>query len=94
MQNCDTLSGIRVQNVRSVAKELDVVLGVGELINLQEAARGARIICQQGYLWITQEGDPQDHILRVGERFVVGRPGRIVIQGLREGRGRLVPASA
>ena len=57
-------------------------------------ARGIAIACLEGDLWITEEGDSRDYMIRPGERFVVDRPGRIVVASLQEaelaleGRGR------
>lgn len=38
-------------------------------------ARGARVRSLRGTLWITQEGDREDHLVRDGESFTVERDG-------------------
>ena len=38
-------------------------------------ARGARVRSLRGTLWITQEGDREDHLVRAGESFTVERNG-------------------
>ncbi len=40
-----------------------------------EQARGARVKSVRGTLWITQEGDREDHVVRAGESFTVERDG-------------------
>jgi hypothetical protein len=43
---------------------------------------GTEIRCLEGVLWITQEGDLTDYIVNCGEKFVVDRKGKVVLQGL------------
>ncbi|MEZ0396760.1 MAG: DUF2917 domain-containing protein [Anaerolineales bacterium] len=45
--------------------------------------RGAEIRCLEGVLWITQEGDLRDYILKPGETFVTDRKGKVVLQALK-----------
>ena len=50
--------------------------------------------CRSGELWITQEGDPEDHLLAAPDRFVTSRRGRLGVTGLTEARFTLTcPAS-
>lgn len=51
------------------------------------ADRGTEIRVVQGALWITQEGDGQDHIVVAGTRFRSGHQGAIVVSAL-EGASR------
>lgn len=44
--------------------------------------RGSEIRCLEGMLWITQEGDLRDYILKAGETFVTDRKGKVVLQAL------------
>lgn len=44
--------------------------------------RGAEIRCLEGMLWITQEGDFRDYILRAGDSFRTDRKGKVVLQAL------------
>lgn len=48
------------------------------------ADRGTEIRVVQGALWITQEGDGQDHIVAAGTRFRSGHQGAIVVSALEE----------
>ena len=76
---------VRCAEERSYGRELRTVsLGRREVLVLSDAACQLQILCGAGVLWITQDGDPEDYILERGERFTVTRPGRVVIQGMRD----------
>ena len=62
------------------------------LIRLTEPARmqvrngsGHRVCCIDGRVWITQEGDRRDVILKAGECFVLDRRGLAIIGALGTG---------
>jgi hypothetical protein len=42
------------------------------------------INCTQGTVWITQEGDPEDHLLEPGEVFETLEEGLVVMQSLSD----------
>lgn len=42
------------------------------------------ISCREGVLWLTQTGNPGDHLIRAGESFSVGHPGVAVISALED----------
>ena len=42
--------------------------------------RGATLRVTQGTLWLTQEGDPNDVVLRAGDNFVVESAGATVVE--------------
>lgn len=59
------------------------------------ARQGERIECRTGQLWVTQDGDPRDVILKAGECFTLDRPGSALVSALQEASfayRRLVPA--
>lgn len=60
-----------------------VNLKPGIVQKLPATRRGIEIRCLEGMLWITQEGDQADHLIQKGERFVVDRKGKVVLQGLK-----------
>ena len=68
-------------------------LGQGEVVTLIDA-EGARILSQRGQVWITQEGDREDHIVAAGETLVVLRPGRTIVQALEPARVAIREARA
>ena len=43
---------------------------------------GLRLRVAAGTVWLTQQGDGRDVVLREGESFVIDRPGRTVVQAL------------
>jgi hypothetical protein len=43
------------------------------------AVPGLAVRARSGALWITQEGDHQDHLVAAGERFVADRHGSLVV---------------
>ncbi len=61
---------------------LEMRLDQREVRRLDGNACGTQILCAGGRLWVTQQGDPDDHFLCSGDRFTVTRPGPVVIQGM------------
>lgn len=59
-----------------------LALEAGEVVTLDDAA-GTRIQARQGVVWVTQEGDLDDHILGPGEALVLECNGRTVVQAMR-----------
>lgn len=74
----------------SNSQDVEFCLFPDEVFKMQADSRGVQIVCQKGRLWITQATDPQDYVLMAGDKFVVTRPGVVLIQGVREGRARLI----
>jgi hypothetical protein len=44
--------------------------------------RGSQIVALKGNLWVTQQGDPVDYLIRTGESISLERKGKVVVQGL------------
>jgi len=59
-----------------------ILLEAGELLTLDDAA-GTRIVPRLGTVWVTEEGDPEDHIVGPGESLVVGHGGRTLLQAMQ-----------
>ena len=55
------------------------------LLNLR-APKGSTIECDRGLVWITQEGEPDDHWLPAGDSLVLTRAGRVVIEAAQASR--------
>jgi hypothetical protein len=53
-----------------------------EVRGLNVGMDGVQVLCASGALWITQAGDPNDHFLKPGDRFIATGRGRIVAEGL------------
>jgi hypothetical protein len=52
------------------------------VIRLTPSRHGITLQCWSGVLWVTQEGDPADHLLAAGETFQTRRAGRVVAQAM------------
>jgi len=48
------------------------------------ASRGTVIRCLSGLIWVTQEGDPLDHMVPAGARYCSGGTGRIVASAVKD----------
>jgi hypothetical protein len=48
--------------------------------------RGDVISCVEGTIWITQEGDLKDYVVKSGKDFWVTKPGTVVVQALEDAR--------
>jgi hypothetical protein len=49
-----------------------------------QARIGERIECRSGQVWITQDGDPRDVVLRHGECFTLDRKGQALVSALED----------
>jgi hypothetical protein len=58
-----------------------LALEPGQVVSLDDAC-GALIETAGGRVWITEEGERKDFVVRPGERFVVSRGGRTVVQAV------------
>ena len=67
-----------------------VELEAGDVLPL-ERARGVRVACLEGSLWLTEEHAPIDVVLAAGESYAVESAGRTLVQAM--GRSRLAVAA-
>jgi len=74
-------------------QELDLSLQPGQVLALNGDERGVQLVCSVGRLWVTQADDQEDYMLSGGDKFVVSKPGTVVVQAVRQGKLRLVPAT-
>jgi hypothetical protein len=71
-----------------------------ELIRLEGDIAGRVISCRKGILWLTQTGNPGDHLILAGEDFSIDQPGAVLVSALEEslytvsGGRRNLPAAA
>ena len=75
--------------IRDMHSEID--LDGLKLLKLEIGQPGTRIMCTCGVLWLTQQGDPVDHLLKAGQSFILDRRGIVLVQGLPCGKA-LLPA--
>lgn len=60
-----------------------IVLNEGELL-VRDLGAGecVEVAVLRGDLWITREGDPEDHAMQSGDRLMLTGPGKVVIESL------------
>ena len=63
-------------------REPELALETGQVLTLDDAA-GFRILARSGAVWVTEEGDRKDHIVRPGDTLTLAHPGRTVVQALQ-----------
>ncbi len=56
-------------------------LDTGQVVTLDDA-RGREIVPREGCVWVTEEGDPRDHVVCPGDSRVVKHDGRTIVQAL------------
>lgn len=59
-------------------------LSRNQRIRMDGKVSGRVVSCREGMLWLTQTGNPGDHLLRAGETFSSDRSGRLVISALAD----------
>ena len=59
-----------------------LALEAGQVVTLDDAA-GTRIEARSGTVWVTEEGDRDDHIVAPGQTLVVRNGGRTLVQALQ-----------
>lgn len=67
------------------AQQALLALTRGNTLVLDDAA-GTLVRCLRGDVWITQDRDTADHVLKPGESFRVERAGTTVIQAMSPAR--------
>ncbi len=65
-----------------VAAAREVHLARRQVVALRGDSRGTQVVAQNCVLWITQDGDAEDHILQPGQRLTIDGVGLVVIQGM------------
>ena len=58
-------------------------LARGKLLQLRNG-RGKGVAVFDGHVWVTQDSDPEDHLLGTGESFAFDRPGLAIVQALSD----------
>jgi quercetin dioxygenase-like cupin family protein len=59
-----------------------VVLNTNKMLKTHGNHNKKTITCLQGKIWVTQEGDLQDHVLSAGDKMITSKNGVVLIQAL------------
>ena len=70
---------------------MQLTLKKEEFVVISGDARSLSILCTMGALWITQDEDRNDHILKGGQVFTVDRKGQIMLQALQDTQFNFIP---
>ncbi len=62
----------------------DITLLKYKIWSIEGNRRGDVISCQNGTLWVTQEGDLKDYVVEAGKSFWVTKPGTVIVQALSD----------
>jgi hypothetical protein len=60
------------------ASRIPIQLRAREVLNIRDG-QGLAVRCLGGALWITQDGDSDDIVLKAGQCFVLDRPGLALV---------------
>ena len=52
---------------------------------------GQSVRCLSGFLWLTVENDREDHVIHLGDTFLIRTAGKVIVGG--KGRYAIEPAS-
>ena len=75
-------TGMAVRNVWGPVS--DVELDADEFWRTNGDSRWRAIFCRRGEVWITQERDFQDYVLKAGEVFIITQRGSVVVEALED----------
>ena len=68
-------------------------LNEGEAWSVEAPHRGLIVRCERGSVWVTAEGDRDDHILAVGDTFTTSTRGRVAVLALSAAAVSAAPAA-
>ena len=71
-------------NLTSKTPRIELLLQPRQLLNLDASENRMAIECKNGVIWVTCAGEPQDHILHAGRRYVPKTKGPVVIEAIDE----------
>lgn len=72
--------------MQMTSENTSVQMGLGdhEMVTLTPPRTGLEIEAIEGEVWLTQAGDPIDHVLHAHQSFETHESGTVVVQGLTQ----------
>lgn len=77
-------------NIQIPAKPVTLAKGA---MSVYTDATDAQIRCDRGALWLTQDGDTRDIVLKAGEQFQPDRRGNVLVYALEASSLTVAPAT-
>ena len=65
-------------------KTAELTLHKREVEWIEQVVPGTRVVCEEGVLWLTQDGGGTDYILMPGDQFACQKRGRLLVEALRD----------
>jgi hypothetical protein len=81
-----SLSWVPGRRAAAQPRSLEIVLEENETWSFEVGRPGVEVVCLSGEVWVTVEGDPEDHVLAAGATFSTRRKGRLAMMALRPAR--------
>jgi len=81
--------GARIGKLITRSQGVEMCMTDGDLFKMEGDHRMTTIVCLEGLLWVTQQGDSTDYLLSAGQSMMVSRPGAVLIQSQPAGRFEL-----
>ena len=81
-----TLHRETADSIFQIGLDTDAVLSLHPTIGL------TKIHCGEGLLWVTQQDDPMDYVLKPGDTFKPEHSGLLVVQAMTESSVRITSA--
>ncbi len=69
---------------------IDLALEENKTWSTRVLGPSVEVSCLSGTVWVTREGDPEDHVLSEGATFLTSRKGRLAMMAFRPARIRVV----
>jgi hypothetical protein len=86
----EQIMNLRANALRSLERRsVGMVNGImkvkkGDVMSIPQDAKGCRISCLSGILWLTRQNDPEDYIITADSALVIERHGLSVIEAITD----------
>ena len=69
---------------RKTSTDIELQLNRRELQHFGDLKPGTTVVCEKGILWLTQSNDFRDYTLASGQKMVISKQGKVLIEALKE----------